>query len=164
MKKCSLILNFIFLVNSLSLESKDIINNRFLKCCQYVGTSIDKHTNFDNNEIKLVNCVNNTVFDIYQQFQLNKKIYGPTLSILILTRATSSIYEYSAYSYFIQAIYSSIHHYTLVPIFEDTKDEDYIYHRKLSTILYYLQRKDLLFDYIVWMDAGKYTYIFIIYL
>jgi len=81
---------------------------------------------------------------------------GPSLVVAFVTRATSNIYSYAAYSLFAQAVYADEHGgYVLLPLQEDSPTPDYTYHRKLVPILETMERsvvKDVV-DYIVWIDA-----------
>jgi hypothetical protein len=89
--------------------------------------------------------------------QQGKNLF-PSLTVSIITRVTPEIFVYGSYSYLIQQIYSTRHNYILTPLWEDSKQEDYQYHRKLVPLLSALSDRNLFTDYIAWVDAGRFSH------
>ena len=133
------------------IENSNIYHlNKFLQpCC-----SID-----DDNHDKLVTCVNKTLvsehYNIHRRLFLERGNIQPSLSIYIVTRMTKEIYDYSAYSYFVQTAYSLHRDYIMMPLLTDSLLSDYKYHRKLTHILQVFENPEILPDYVVWIDAGS---------
>jgi hypothetical protein len=117
-------------------------------CCQFSHLAED-----------ILRCGNQSATRQYNGF-LNRTASEraqPSLTIAMLTRMTPSIVNYSAYSYLIHAKYAEQNSYVLLPLRHDSRQTDYIYHRKLVPILDTLFDMALNADYIVWFDAGKYA-------
>lgn len=137
--------------SSSSSEPFITLSSPYHECCQYLQNQ--------QQEYQLINCINTTIttYDIptiptiipYYQQRL-----GPKLFITLMTRITPEIYNYAAYSYFLQAIYANINGYLLLPLYDDSNMEDYSLYRKLAPIQEALLGISADCDYIVWMDAG----------
>ena len=82
-------------------------------------------------------------------------VQGPSLSVVILTRVTKDIFEYAAWSLFLQAVYAERNGYSLLalPDRENTAQSDYQYYRKLSPMIEAMEGAAFHSDYFVWMDA-----------
>ena len=112
-----------------------------------------------DDPVLLLSCTNETIYTssvgIISQIPYMSGKQGPRLMIGILSRSTSEIVQYAAYSHFAQASYASHRNYAMLPLLPDSEEQDYEYFRKLVPILYALNRTDLAFhcDYLVWMDA-----------
>ncbi len=85
-------------------------------------------------------------------YKLNKQ--GPKLFVSLLTRVTPQIFDYGSYSYFLQAAYAEQNGYALIPLYNDSKTEDYQLYRKLVPLQEALNGLSVDCDFIVWMDAG----------
>lgn len=124
------------------------IPTSLFQCCDLIS---------NNDPKSLISCVNASVTENFENI-LNlvpylKKKHGPKLMVALITRATQEIYHYAAYSYFLQAVYSSHNFYGLLPLFQDSLAPDYQLYRKIVPILEALQGVALHSDYIVWLDA-----------
>ena len=138
---------FIFVFQSFNCSLSGLYDSAVMsRCCKHILAADD--------QLNSISCVNATVSRLLAQCPL--PIF-PRLSIVIVTRATEHVFQYSAYSYFIQAAYAEMNNYHLVPLWEDTRREDYAYHRKLVPILEVLQSQAFYADYVAWVDAGKDT-------
>eukprot|EP01038_Epipyxis_sp_PR26KG_P013665 gene13665-18337_t len=123
------------------LKSNDIL---FSNCFDLLTLK----TPFDN----IFGRINESITTLFQNS--NHYEYGPQdLKLVFLTRSTSDIYTYSLYSLFLQSIYCYYNNYVLLPLFTDSKLEDYLYHRKLTNILETLNSYGFMIDYIIWLDA-----------
>lgn len=97
----------------------------------------------------IVQCVNSSVSET-----IVESVIGPTLTVVIVTRATPDIHAYAAYSFFLQQEYSRTNGYQLLPLTPDSDTTDYRYHRKIVPLLEAMERNPFA-DYYVWMDAGS---------
>jgi hypothetical protein len=124
-------------------------------CCESLGQNESLIRPGD-----ILECVNRSVTDSYNAYfsRTPPERAQPSLTIAMLTRMTSSIINYSAYSYLVHAAYSARNGYTLLPLRDDTQQADYVYHRKLVPLLDTLGDATLDADYVSWVDAGKYDH------
>ena len=119
-------------------------------CCKYIQNDIKSLIECTNSKLINWNIRHDSTSIPYKLGQL-----GPSLSLSILSRSTENIFAYSAYSHFIQSIYTIHNNYRMQPILSKDSDvEDYRYYRKLVPILELMNSSALHSDYIVWMDAG----------
>ena len=123
------------------------VDSTLHSCCNRVDT---------RDIIDIIACVNNSVSAIYSNYTNDAYISTPTLRIAVVTRSTPDIYNYTVYSYMIQALYATTQNYVMLPLWIDSDEKDYIYHRKLVPILNAMNSEDLNADYVAWMDAGMY--------
>jgi hypothetical protein len=126
-----------------------IVSSSLQSCCRYIHSSLD-----------LISCVNNSLSqddlpNIPRLIPYRDSKQGPKLFVTLLTRATAPIFDYAAYSYFLQAIYANHNGYLLLPLFPDTNTQDYSLYRKLAPLQEALSGVSADCDYIVWMDAGS---------
>jgi len=107
----------------------------------------------------LVSCVNDTLTSALRTRSSGEPSRtGSRRRIVIVTRATESIYSYASYSLHLLAHYAAERGYTLFPLVADSTDSDYQYYRKLSPLLDVLRQCEgwvLPCEYVVWIDAGK---------
>jgi len=102
----------------------------------------------------LLRCVNSSVARSFAGAKYAVEGVGPSLlKLAILTRATPSVYNYASYSFLIQSVYAALHGYTMLPLVDDSSRPDYVYHRKLSSVLQIMEDEAFHIDYVVWMDA-----------
>jgi hypothetical protein len=139
-------------------SSSSFLSSPHLSCCQYLNPT-QSHD--------LVQCINSSItnYDLPQLSSLipyRENKLGPKLFITLLTRMTPNIYDYGSYAYFLQAIYATYHGYLLLPLYEDSAADDYQLYRKLIPIQEALAGISSGCDYIVWMDAGTPSPLFLL--
>lgn len=101
--------------------------------------------------IDLLRCVNTTNTRHLTHLQQTSQ----DRPICLLTRITSDITDYAAYSYFVQSIFATCRGYVMFPLLPDSERDDYQYHRKLVPILETMLNKEIDCEYVVWFDAGR---------
>lgn len=104
----------------------------------------------------IFHCANRSVTRQYNAFvdRTASERAQPSLTIALLTRMTPSVVNYSAYSYLVHAKYAERNGYVLLPLWSDSNESDYAYHRKLVPIIDTLHDLTLDADYVAWFDAG----------
>jgi hypothetical protein len=105
-------------------------------------------------------CVNNSVNFEFAKEQFVPSVQ-PSLTVMIITRLTPTIYSYASYTYLLQHMYAKHNRYILIPLIEDSSTPDYNYHRKLVPLMETLSPSaelSIIPDYVVWMDAGTNKY------
>ena len=107
----------------------------------------------------VISCVNRSSqlrqYEISSQIPYLKYAEGPKLIVSLLSRSTSEIFGYAAWSHFLQEAYASHNGY----IFQlsgkrYTNTEDFTHYPKLAFLLEQMEHIDDHSDYIVWLDAG----------
>eukprot|EP00981_Chlorochromonas_danica_P003922 scaffold743_cov177-Ochromonas_danica.AAC.10 len=101
--------------------------------------------------IDLLRCVNATNTRRFTNLQQTSH----DQPICLLTRVTTDITDYAAYSYFVQSIFASCRGYVMLPLLPDSERKDYQYHRKLVPILETMLNKEVDCKFVVWFDAGR---------
>jgi hypothetical protein len=112
-------------------------------CCRFLSSS---------NAEKIIECVNATNIDSFDRFA-NLQLSLPSLTVAVVTRATSEVFEYAAYALLVQSIYAKENGYLMLPLYSDSTRCDYKYHRKLVPIIEAIVGRLPFVDYIAWMDA-----------
>ena len=127
------------------------------KCCLL----LDENT-FHN---EMMQCVNNNIQKNFEKYLVSAPgssiINGPHLHVGFLTRATPDIFSYAAYSLLVQSIYAELNRYVFIPLTPDSQREDYLRYRKIVPLLEALNGFAIGLDYLVWVDAGKFSIRFI---
>lgn len=135
-----MILCFVFNIAVLNSNGTDGIKLEY--CCKFTASSD-----------QLMACVNDSNAKNYESWA-HSAVLHPILRLVMVTRASPNVYEYAAYSYFVQSLYSAREGYTMLPLFADSPQQDYTYHRKLVPMLEALRDERNNADYIAWIDAG----------
>lgn len=142
------------------------------KVCEAItNNTIDSNSYRDNNSsddrllyhaelLSLLNYSLTSNYNSYQDMIRQRQQHQPSLTVIVLTRATVSTYSYSIYSLLTNSIYSLLHNYLLLPLLPDSSTTDYNYHRKLVPLaeamgVYDSRTVTKYADYYVWIDAGK---------
>ncbi len=81
--------------------------------------------------------------------------YGPTISFALISRVTEPIYSYAAFSVFIQTIYAIQNGYFISNDDFPYNDDDYSMFPKILPLLAAMTNSSTIFDFYVWIDAGK---------
>jgi hypothetical protein len=113
-------------------------------CCQFLY-----------NAAELIACVNRTRTIDVTAVNHAQVITGPTLQVVLITRATHNTFAYAGYAYLLQSAYADHNGYQLQALTPDSTAVDYAYHRKLVPLLEAFQEAAVATDYLVWMDAGS---------
>ena len=80
--------------------------------------------------------------------------YGPTISFALISRVTEPIYSYAAFSVFIQTIYAIQNGY-FISNDDFPYNDDYSMFPKILPLLAAMTSSSTIFDFYVWIDAGK---------
>ena len=129
-----------------------LVSSSLRSCCDWV---------LSQQPEQLIQCVNSSASSLKQQVQAQVPYWqtpskqGPTLQVAVVTRATSSVYEYAAFAYFLQAVYAQHNGYYSLPLLPDTSRPDYQRYRKLVPLLDAMTTHAVEADFIVWLDAGE---------
>lgn len=115
----------------------------------------------DSQPSKLITFLNESNNQRMDRILETARFSRPAFQICFITRISPHIFNYAAYSFFIQSLYAELHpNYLLFPLFPDSSRQDYAYHRKLVPILELLESSITdSCDYLVWMDAGRRVHI-----
>jgi hypothetical protein len=114
----------------------EAVQNQLFPCAHLVSQSSDE----------LLHCVNAS--------NSSPQARTKSSSVCIITRITSDIKFYGAYSYFVQTSYSLQNGYRMLSLFPDSTTDDYQYHRKLVPIFETMEDNALHCNILVWFDAG----------
>jgi hypothetical protein len=110
----------------------EIIDASLTQCC---SIRIATHPKI------LLQCVNSSLSMKFKNNLLDIAPYyakkdGPRLLVAIVTRVTPQIFEYAAYSMFVQASYARYHGYLMFPVIPDNLEKkDYRQYRKVSNLI-----------------------------
>lgn len=138
---CSFTLSVLY--SGMSLISANEVPSR--SCCAVLGTK---------DHVRLLKCLNTSSADQYTK-ALSREATQPSLTVTLVSRVTSEVSSYGAYSRMVVNIYAEQNGYTVLPLWKDSDRADYPYHRKLVPLLDALRSSEVYSDYVAWVDAGR---------
>ena len=89
-----------------------------------------------------------------QNSHVKRLPFGPSTSLVLISRVTERIYSYAAYTVFIQTIYAIQNGY-YISYDNSPYANDYLMFPKVSPLLAAMANSTTIFDFYVWVDAGK---------